>query len=298
MVPAKVGAMTRPVAFGLNVDPDTGGLAIAPRIAAIADAAGLEYAGIQDHPYNPDFVDTLTHITWLAAHTSRVHLFPNVADLPLRPPAMLAKQAATIDVLSGGRFELGLGAGALHDAIAGMGGPRRTVTEARQALSEAVDVIRASWAGEPFRYAGQHYQVPDAQPGPRPAHDVGIWLGVAGPRAVRLAGAKADGWSVSAPYVPPPRLAELGDILTESARKAGRDPDRIVRLYNVMGLITPESRDMFHGPKERWVDTLTTLYTDSGMNTFVFWPSGDRERQSRIFAEGVVPAVREALASD
>jgi Luciferase-like monooxygenase len=120
-----------------------------------------------------------------------------------------------------------------------MGGPRRTVAEARQALSEAVDIIRASWAGEPFRYAGQHYQVPDAQPGPRPAHDVGIWLGVVGPRAVRLAGAKADGWSVSAPYVPPSRLAELGGILTESAREAGRDPDQIVRLYNVMGLITP-----------------------------------------------------------
>jgi alkanesulfonate monooxygenase SsuD/methylene tetrahydromethanopterin reductase-like flavin-dependent oxidoreductase (luciferase family) len=226
-----------------------------------------------------------------------VHLFPNVADLPLRPPAMLAKQAATIDVLSGGRFELGLGAGALRDAIVGMGGARLTVAEARQALSEAVDIIRTSWAGEPFRYAGQHYQVPDAQPGPRPAHDIGIWFGVAGPRAVRLAGAKADGWSVSSPYVPPPRLAELGAILTESAREAGRDPDRIVRLYNVMGLITPESRDMFHGPKERWVDTLTTLYRDFGMNTFVFWPSGDRERQSHIFAEDVVPAVREALIS-
>ncbi len=172
-----------------------------------------------------------------------------------------------------------------------------TVAEARHALSEAVDIIRASWAGEPFRHAGQHYQVPAAQPGPRPAHDAGIWLGVVGPRAVRLAGAKADGWSVSAPYVPLPRLAELGGILTESAREAGRDPDRIVRLYNVMGLIAPESRDMFHGPKERWVDTFTTLYSDFGMNTFVFWPSGDRERQSRIFAEEVVPAVREALAS-
>ena len=290
--------MTRPVAFGLNVDPNTGGLPIAARIAAIADTSGLEYAGIQDHPYNPDFVDTLTQITWLAAHTNQVHLFPNVANLPLRPPAMLAKQAATIDLLSGGRFELGLGAGAFHDGIAGLGGPRRTVGEARQALSEAVDIIRAYWAGQPFQYDGQYYRVPNAQPGPRPAHDVGIWLGVAGPRAVRLAGAKADGWSVSAPYVPPPRLAELGDILTESAREAGRDPDRIVRLYNVMGLITPESGDMFHGPVERWVDTLTTLYTDYQMNTFVFWPSGDRERQSSIFAEEVVPAVRMALRSD
>jgi alkanesulfonate monooxygenase SsuD/methylene tetrahydromethanopterin reductase-like flavin-dependent oxidoreductase (luciferase family) len=289
--------MRRPVAFGLNVDPNTGGLPIAARIAAIADTSGLEYVGVQDHPYNSGFVDTLTQITWLAAHTSRVHLFPNVADLPLRPPAMLAKQAATIDVLSGGRFELGLGAGAFRDGIAGMGGPRRTVGEARHALSEAVDIIRASWAGQPFRYQGQHYQLPDVQPGPTPAHDAGIWLGVAGPRAVRLVGAKADGWSVSAPYVPPERLAELGDIVTESAREAGRDPDRVVRLYNVMGLITPASQDMFNGPKERWVDTLTTLYVDYQMNTFVFWPSGDRERQSRIFAEEVVPVVREALAT-
>jgi hypothetical protein len=61
-------------------------------------------------------------------------------------------------------------------------------------------------------------------------------------------------------------------------------------------LITPESRDMFHGPKGRWIDTLTTLYTDYQMNTFVFWPSGDRERQSSIFAKEVVRAVRATLA--
>ncbi len=147
--------MAQPAAFGLNVDPNTGGLAIAGRIAAIADEAGLEYAGLQDHPYNAGFVDTFSLITWLAASTSRVHLFPNVANLPLRPPAMLAKQAATIDVLSGGRFELGLGAGAFADGIAGMGGPRRTPAEAVAALSEAIDIIRASWAGRAVRLPGQ-----------------------------------------------------------------------------------------------------------------------------------------------
>jgi alkanesulfonate monooxygenase SsuD/methylene tetrahydromethanopterin reductase-like flavin-dependent oxidoreductase (luciferase family) len=211
--------MNRPVAFGLNVDPSAGDPQTSARIADIADESGLEYAGVQDHPYNPGFTDTLSHIAWLAARTSRVHFFTNVASLPLRPPALLAKQAATIDLLSGGRFELGVGAGAFWDGIAGLGGPRRSPGEGRQALSEAIDIIRASWAGGPSRYAGQHYQVPDARPGPRPAHDAGIWLGVTGPRAVRLAGAKADGWSVSAPYVPPPRLAELGGILTESARE-------------------------------------------------------------------------------
>jgi alkanesulfonate monooxygenase SsuD/methylene tetrahydromethanopterin reductase-like flavin-dependent oxidoreductase (luciferase family) len=289
--------MNRPAAFGLNVDPNTDGLPAAARIAAIADTSGLEYAGIQDHPYSPDLVDTLTQITWLAARTSQVHLFPNVADLPLRPPAMLAKQAATIDILSGGRFELGLGAGAYHDGIVGLGGPRRTTGQARQALGEAIDILRASWAGQPYSYEGEYYQVPQARPGPLPAHDIGIWLGVSGPRAARLLGAKADGWSVTANYVPPERARELCDIITDAAGEAGRDPERIVRLYNLMGLITPDSRDLLHGPAGQWIDTLVTLYTDVGMNTFVFWPDDDRERQSSIFAEEIVPAVRIALSS-
>jgi alkanesulfonate monooxygenase SsuD/methylene tetrahydromethanopterin reductase-like flavin-dependent oxidoreductase (luciferase family) len=290
--------IARTPAFGLNVDPNTGGLAIAARITAIADASGLEYVGIQDHPYNAEFADTLTLITWLAARTSTVHFFPNVANLPLRSPAMLAKQAATIDVLSGGRFELGLGAGAFADPIAGMGGPRRTPGQARAALSEAIDIIRASWAAEPYSFEGTYYETPAVRPGPPPAHDIGVWLGVVGPRAAHLVGAKADGWSVSAPYVPPDKLPELNDIITTAALEADRDPERIIRLYNVMGLITPKDSGPFEGPAERWVETLTSLYTDSQMNTFVFWPSGDRERQSRVFAEEVVPAVREALGGD
>ena len=225
-----------------------------------------------------------------------MHLFPNVANLPLRPPAMLAKQAATIDVLSGGRFELGLGAGAFADGIAGMGGPRRSAGQARGALSEAIDVIRASWAGEPYSYRGTYYELPSVRPGPRPAHDVGLWLGVVGPRAVELVGAKADGWSVSAPYVPPDRLPGLNQIIDRAARDAGRDPAAITRLYNVMGLVTPEDRDPFNGPVERWAQTLTSLHADAQMNAFVFWPTGDRERQSRLFAEQVVPAARESLA--
>ena len=287
--------MAKPAAFGLNVDPNAGGLAIAGRIAAIADSAGLEYVGIQDHPYNPDFLDTFTVITWLAARTSRVHLFPNVANLPLRPPAMLAKQAASIDVLSGGRFELGLGAGAFADGIAGMGGPRRTTAEARAALSEAIDVIRASWAAEPFSFEGTYYQAPSVQPGPPPAHPVGIWLGVGGPRAAALVGAKADGWSVSSPRVPPERLPELNDIITGAALEENRDPDQITRLYNVVGLISADDQGPFQGPVERWTETLVSLYSGNQMNAFVFWPSGDRERQSRIFAEEVVPAAREAM---
>jgi hypothetical protein len=62
-----------------------------------------------------------------------------------------------------------------------------------------------------------------------------------------------------------------------------------------MGLITPDTRDLFNGPAENLVDTLATLYRDHGMNTFVFWPNDDREHQSRVFAEDVVPAVRDRI---
>jgi alkanesulfonate monooxygenase SsuD/methylene tetrahydromethanopterin reductase-like flavin-dependent oxidoreductase (luciferase family) len=118
---------------------------------------------------------------------------------------------------------------------------------------------------------------------------------VAGPRAVELVGEKADGWSVSAPFVPPPQLAHLQGIIDGAAERAGRDPRSIRRLYNVLGLITDTDRDMFNGPVRRWIETLTTLYTENNMDTFVYWPSEDRVRQSQIFAEEVAPAVRDAL---
>ena len=186
-----------------------------------------------------------------------------MANLPLRPPAMLAKQAASIDVLSGGRFELGLGAGGFTDRIAGMGGPRRTPAEARAALSEAIDIIRAIWAGEPFDFEGSYYRCP-RQPGPRPAHQIGLWLGVRGPQSVALVGAKADGWSVTEPYVPRERLPELNDVIDTAALEAGRDPEPITRLYNLMGLISDEDKGPFHGPPQRWVETLVSFSTPAG----------------------------------
>ena len=286
--------MTQPVRFGLNADPNTGGVAIAERITAIADSHGLELVGMQDHPYNDGFLDTFTLLTWLASKSASVHFVTNVANLPLRPPVMLAKQAATIDVLSGGRFELGLGAGAFWDGIAGMGGPHRAPRTALESLSEAIDILRAFWAGEPFGFRGQHYQAPSVRPaqaGPRHRHLAGRPRAESGPAGR----AKADGWMVSSPMVTPDLLPELNEILTEGAEETGRDPAAITRLYNVMGLITSENKDDFHGPVDRWVDTLTGLHTESGMNAFVYWPSGDRERQSRIFAAEVVPAVRSAL---
>src|SRR5205085_11079649 len=94
------------------------------------------------------FGDSWSWLTMVAATTSLVCLFPDVAILPLRPAAVMARAAATIDLLSGGRFELGLGAGGFWDAIEAYGGPQRTSGAALAALVEAIEVIRKVWSGE------------------------------------------------------------------------------------------------------------------------------------------------------
>jgi len=262
----------RPIAFGYFLVP----AADAPLLATVAEAEarGLDYIAIQDHPYQRRYVDTMALLGLIAGRTSRIGLFPDVANLPLRPPAVLAKTAASLDVLSGGRFELGLGAGGFWDAIEAYGGPRRTPAEALAALDEGIQVIRKVWSGERnLRFNGRHYQLKGAQSGPPPAHPIGIWLGVHGPKAIALAGRVADGWV-------PSLRGDAGDTtplrdrtaqLDAAAAEAGRAPGDIRRVVNVNGTVTDgESTGLLRGPVTQWVDELTPLALDLGFDTFVF----------------------------
>ena len=261
------------------------------------EARGLDWIGIQDHPYQRRFVDTWTLLGAIAGVTTRVGFFPDVANLPLRPPAMMAKAAASLDVLSGGRFELALGAGNFWDAIEAYGGPRRTPRESLDALEEAIQVIRLIWSGERnLRFAGEHYRLAGAHSGPVPVHPIGIWLGVYGPRALRLAGRLADGWAPSL-RGEITRVSEGSARLDEAAAQAGRDSAEIRRVLNVNGQITDGARHgLLLGPVDQWVDELTDLAVAYGFDTFVFW--GDGEDQLPRFAEEVVPAVRAQVAAE
>jgi len=89
------------------------------------DCLSVPQFGLKDHAYNHTFIDRWTQIAFMVAKTRQIHFMPDVADLPLRPPPMLAKAVATLDLLTDGRAELAVGAGAFWDPIAGMGGPRR-----------------------------------------------------------------------------------------------------------------------------------------------------------------------------
>src|SRR5918998_3522548 len=100
------------LAFGTFVTPLNQRPQDPVKLAQLTEQAGLDLVTFQDHPYQSAFLDTWTLLTWVAAQTQTVRLAGNVLSLPLRPPAVLARSAASLDLLSGGRFELGLGAGA------------------------------------------------------------------------------------------------------------------------------------------------------------------------------------------
>jgi alkanesulfonate monooxygenase SsuD/methylene tetrahydromethanopterin reductase-like flavin-dependent oxidoreductase (luciferase family) len=292
--------------FGLNVDPNTDQLDETIRRAEYADKNGIDLITIQDHPYQRRFVDTMTLLSYLAAKTENVRLGTNVANLPLRPPAMLAKQVATLDVLSNGRMELGLGAGAFWQAIEAWGVPARSPKEAYTAFEDAMVILRGMWAnaGRSFSYNGEFYQVKGAQPGPAPRHPIRIWVGASGPKMLKLTGRMADGVLVSSTYEPPERLLEINQRIDEGAAEAGRPTDAIRRGYNLMGIIdvgqgklTNVQDGVIYGTVKEWVEKLTRFYIDYRQDTFLLWPvASPVEPQLDAFTKEIIPAVREAVA--
>ena len=297
-----MGDYGRNIEFGVSVEPLAAEVDSMSRIVRAADRAGLDFVGIQDHPYQRRFLDTWTLVSTLVPQTEQIRFFPDVANLPLRPPAMLAKAAASLDVISGGRVEIGLGAGAFWDAIVAMGGPRRSPRDAVRATEESIRVMRLVWSEErSARFEGEFYSLRGMRPGPRPAHEIGIWIGAYGPRMLDLTGRLADGWLPSLGQLTLERLGEMQDRIDSAATGAGRKPSEIRRALNVTGSIGPAGDGLLEGPVSKWVEQLSRLILDLGMDTFVFWPPRGAEEQTRqveSFAGEVVPEVREAVAKE
>jgi alkanesulfonate monooxygenase SsuD/methylene tetrahydromethanopterin reductase-like flavin-dependent oxidoreductase (luciferase family) len=265
-----------PVRFGVFITPEATERPL--RLAALADELGFDVAGIQDHPYQRRFYDTWTLLTAIAMGTERITVFPDVANLPLRPPAMLAKAAASLDILSRGRVELGLGAGGFWDAIKAYDGPVRTAAESVSALEEAIQVIRHLWSGEHgIKFDGEFYHLKGAHSGPLPVHTIGIWLGAYKPRMLALIGRLADGWVPSYGYVKEDELLQAGARIDQSARAAGRDPATIRRVLNA-GWMEAEQ--------------LVDLVVRVGMDTFLVTDDPD---EMRAFMSEVAPRVREEV---
>jgi alkanesulfonate monooxygenase SsuD/methylene tetrahydromethanopterin reductase-like flavin-dependent oxidoreductase (luciferase family) len=266
--------------------------------ARLADELGLDLIGIQDHPYQPRFLDALTLLTAIATQTQRVRVLPDVANLQMRQPALLAKWAASLDVMTGGRVELGLGSGAFTTAVAAMGMEAREGGVAVSALEEAIAVIRLMWSGERgARFDGQYHKLRGVHAGPVPAHAIGIWLGAYRPRMLSITGRLADGWLPSLGYMNPDALNDANRLIDDAATAAGRNPSDILRIYNIGGQITDgESSGFLQGPVDQWVEQLTELTVDYGMDGYILAQGDDPLDQLRLFATEVAPRVQENVA--
>ena len=274
--------------IGIFVVPSAEDPKLALRQAAVADEVGLDYLAVQDHPYQRRFFDTWTLLSYLAAKTETIRLLTDVINLPLRLPTVFAKSAASLDVLSGGRVEIGIGAGGFWDAIEAMGGPRRTPKESVDALEEAIAIIRDFWAaGDPVRHDGRHYRADGVKPGPAPSHPIGLWIGAYGPRMLRLTGRLGDGWlpSLGGRYLQPDDVPVMHARIDEGARAAGRDPAEIRRAVNLMG---------FDDGGAGAADELTRICTELRFDTLlVSLPADDPIAFIRHLGEDVAPLVRE-----
>ncbi|PFG42044.1 FAD/FMN-containing dehydrogenase [Isoptericola jiangsuensis] len=287
------------LAFGTFVTPGNRDPHHAVRLAQAAERAGLDLVTFQDHPYNPGFLDTWTLISYVAAATERVHLAGNVLNVPLRQPAVLARSVASLDLLTGGRIDVGLGAGGFWDAITSLGAERLTPAESVTALSEAIEILRGLWdttERRALRVDGEHHRVTGAKRGPAPAHDVPIWVGAYKPRMLRLVGTQADGWLPSMGYLKDGDLARGNAIIDEAAEQAGRHPAQVRRLLNLQGAVSATSDGFLQGPVEQWVDELAALALTDGIGTFVV--STDDPALTAVLGEEIAPAVRELVAAE
>lgn len=264
-------------------------------LAQLTEQAGLDLVTLQDHPYQPRLADAWTLLSVIAAQTQSVKVATNVANLPLRHPVVLARSVASLDLITGGRVELGLGAGGFREAVAANGGPELTAGQSIAALEEALAIIREIWTpeGGGIRLPGKHYTLTGAKRGPAPAHPVEIWLGAYKPRMLALTGRSADGWLPSSGYAGPAALTEMNKIIDESAVEAGRSPSAIRRLYNISGTFTG-SGGFLQGPESVWIEQLTELTLTEGMSTYIL--ASDDPDTIRRFAE-VAEGVRESVAA-
>ncbi len=272
-----------PLEFGTFITPSNADPAATVALAQLSEELGYDLVTFQDHPYQPRFLDTWSLMSWVLASTSRIRVAPNVLNIPLRPPAVVARAAVSLDMLSGGRFELALGAGGFWDAIAAMGGPRRAPGEAVQAFEEALDVIRGIWdvsTREPLRVPGEFYHLDGAKRGPAPTRHMPIWVGAGGPRMLGLIGRKAAGWLPSLAWLDPERITRSNAIIDEAAVAAGRSPADVRRLVNVDAGISS--------------DELLALAVEEGFSTFI--ASSDEPDALRRFAIETAPKVRKAVA--
>jgi alkanesulfonate monooxygenase SsuD/methylene tetrahydromethanopterin reductase-like flavin-dependent oxidoreductase (luciferase family) len=214
-----------------------------------AEELGYDWCSVFDHlrppmggPDGPCFEGT-TLLSALAAHTSRVRCALLVSAVTWRHPAMLASIAATIDHVSGGRLELGIGAGGGDLAYQQYGLPWPAPQDRVDLLEETAQVLRGLWSGERFSFQGKHVRLADAYVRPAPVQRrLPLVIGGAGPRLLRVAAEHADVWNSL--VAPPPVYRDRCEALLRHCEEIGRDPASIRRSMTFRALLVENETEL------------------------------------------------------
>jgi alkanesulfonate monooxygenase SsuD/methylene tetrahydromethanopterin reductase-like flavin-dependent oxidoreductase (luciferase family) len=267
-------------------------------MAQEAERLGYDFVSAADHPCggSPSYETTIM-LTWIAARTSRIKVASRVLAVPFRRPAMVAKLAASLDLLSGGRFILGLGAGHSDQEIAALGAPALSPAGKIDGLAEAIEVIRGAWTHSGYTQRGRHYSVGDLEMEPKPTRPIPVWLGTFGPRALAVTGRLADGWIPSLGYKPLDEFPAMRRRIDAAAEAAGRRPDQIRGILNLNIRIDPDAQpqpDAVTGSAKQVVSQLRDL-RGLGFTGFNFILSGPgRIANMQQIAQEALPALRSA----
>lgn len=171
------------------------------------------------------FHEPMVTLGFLAASTRRIGIATAILILPQRPAVLVAKQAAQIDVLSGGRLRLGVGLGWNELEFDALG---QNFKNRGRRMVEQIELMRALWTNELVTFDGEWHRIADAGINPLPVQrPIPVWVGAFADPAIRRAAAVADGWFVNPRVDPDANASRLIEIFREAAVAAGRDPDRL-----------------------------------------------------------------------
>jgi probable F420-dependent oxidoreductase len=287
------------IRFGLNVrtSSDVDPVEEAKR----AEELGYDFISANDHLHQREpRNETWTMLSWIAAHTERIHVASRVLAVPYRHPAVLAKMAETFDRLSGGRLILGLGGGYSDEEFRAFGLRVRSPREKVDGLEEAIRIIRGLWSERRFTFDGRLYRTDAAEVEPKPGRRIPIWLGTYGPRALALTGRLADGWIPTYELATPDMIPAMRERILTAARDAGREPEDITFVYNIDIRVDDRPNadiptSVISGEPSEVAERLIELMR-LGFTAINFCPVGPGEdEQAERLAREVIPALRTAV---
>jgi alkanesulfonate monooxygenase SsuD/methylene tetrahydromethanopterin reductase-like flavin-dependent oxidoreductase (luciferase family) len=289
--------------FGVNIPTAAGDGADPIRAAQRAEELGFDFVSSSDHPgaASPSY-ETWTMLTWIAASTSRIGIASRVLGVPFRSPALLAKMAASLDALSGGRLILGLGGGSGDDEFRSYGLGLPSPREKTDGLEDAVTIIRGLWSEPRFTHRGRRYSTEEAALEPKPGRRIPIWLGTFAPRSLAVTGRLADGWIPSLGYALPDDVVGMRERVLAAAREVGRDPAEITCVYNVEvrldGAAGDDDPGVVSGSSDEVAERLSG-FLGLGFSAFNLMPATGPEysEQMERLAREVIPAVQASTRS-